>query len=132
MRRLTWDDFNFCVNTITDLCIDDQFSGVYGFPRGGLCLSVAISHSLRIPLLNNPEPRCLVVDDVYETGQTLNQIKDISDVTAFVWLSKVEAQWWNAVEICDANEWLVFPWENTHYAEQEKRQFYLNRSKTVE
>ncbi len=129
MRLLSWDEFNHCVKTITDLCVKKDFSGVYGFPRGGLCLAVAISHSLRIPLLNKPQPNSLVVDDVYETGQTLKQVKDIPGVTAFVWLSKVEVKWWKAIEICDAEEWLVFPWENPAFAEQEKMLFNLTRSK---
>ena len=132
MRLLSWNEFNICVNTITDLCVKKKFSGVYGFPRGGLCLAVAISHSLRIPLLNKLEPNSLVVDDVYETGQTLSQVKEIPNVTAFVWLSKVEVDWWNAVEICDADEWLVFPWEDPCFADQEKEYFHSTRSKTLD
>ena len=95
-------------------------------------MAVAISHSLRIPFLNNPQPMSLVVDDVYETGLTLNQVREVPDVTAFVWLSKAEAEWWNAVEICDAEEWLVFPWENPCFAEQEKNFFQLTRSKNLD
>ena len=129
MRLLSWNEFDLCVKTITDLCIEKDFSGVFGFPRGGLCLAVAISHSLRVPLLNKPEPNSLVVDDVYETGQTLSQVRGIPCVTTFVWLSKVEVDWWNAVEICDSDEWLVFPWEDPDFADQEKNYFYLTRSK---
>ena len=124
MRLLSWTEFNVCVQTITELYIENEFSGVYGFPRGGLCLAVAISHSLSIPLLNDPKPNSLVVDDVYETGQTLSQVKEIPSVTAFVWLSKVEVDWWNAVEVCDADEWLVFPWEDPDFADQEKKSFH--------
>ncbi len=132
MRLLNWDEFNLCVKTIADLCVQKDFSGVYGFPRGGLCLAVAISHALRIPLLPRPEPNSLILDDVYETGQTLNKIKEVPGVTAFVWLSKVEAEWWHAVEICEADEWLVFPWENLDFAEQEEKTFHLIRSKTLD
>ena len=55
MRSLSWNEFDLCVKNITDLCFKKDFSGVFGFPRGGLCLAVAISHSLRIPLLNKPK-----------------------------------------------------------------------------
>ena len=46
-------------------------TGVYGVPRGGLCLAVALNHAIERPLLSVPEPSALIVDDVYETGRTL-------------------------------------------------------------
>ncbi len=129
MRKLSWDDFDSCLSHLSLACKDKKFSGVYGFPRGGLCMSVAISHLLTIPFLKEPIPNSLVVDDVYETGLTLNQIKNLPGVTAFVWFSKVEPVWWNAVEVCESSEWLVFPWENLSLAEQEKTSFQLRRGK---
>ena len=129
MRKLSWDDFDASLNQITYACRHKQFSGVYGFPRGGLCMSVAISHLLTIPFLSEPIPNSLVVDDVYETGFTFNKIRRLSGVTAFVWFSKVEPIWWNAVEVCEDSEWLVFPWENPLLAEQEKESFQLRRGK---
>ncbi len=129
MRKLSWDEFDSCLIQLSLACRGKQFSGVYGFPRGGLCMSVAISHLLTIPFLNEPIPNSLIVDDVYDTGFTFNQIKNISGVTAFVWFSKVEPVWWDAVEVCDPSEWLVFPWENPLLAEKEKQSFQLRRGK---
>ena len=129
MRKLSWDDFDSCLSQITLACRGKQFSGVYGFPRGGLCMSVAISHLLTIPFLNEPIANSLIVDDVYDTGFTLNKIKNLSGITVFVWLSKVEPVWWNAVEVCDPLEWLVFPWENPLLAVKEEQSFQLRRGK---
>ncbi len=129
MRKLSWDDFDSCLSQITLACRGKQFSGVYGFPRGGLCMSVAISHLLTIPFLNEPIPNSLIVDDVYDTGFTLNKIKNLSGITVFVWFSKVEPVWWNAVEVCDPSEWLVFPWENPLLAVKEEQSFQLRRGK---
>ena len=128
MRVLTWDEFNVCVKKITYLCKDKNLSGVYGFPRGGLCLAVAISHSLQLPLLNEPKPFSLVLDDVSETGLTLNRVKDISGVIAFVWISKIEVAWFNAVETCPRNQWIVFPWENIDFVEKDMCLYRLKRS----
>ena len=75
MRKLSWNDFDASLNQITYACRHKQFSGVYGFPRGGLCLSVAISHLLTIPFLSEPIPSSLIVDDVYETGFIFYKIK---------------------------------------------------------
>ena len=66
MKILSWDDFNYCIHAITRACKGKQFSGVYGFPRGGLCLAVAMSHALNIDYLQELKPGCLAIDDVYE------------------------------------------------------------------
>ncbi len=125
MRVLNWADFNNCINSITEECNDKKLSGVYGFPRGGLCLAVALSHSLRIPFLSEPLPSSLIVDDVYETGSTLNQVREIPNITAFVWLSKVEPEWWFSVEVTGSTEWIIFPWEDRNFAEVDERNYKL-------
>lgn len=127
MRILAWDEFDRCIERITHLCRKQKFCGVYGFPRGGLCLAVALSHSLNIPLLKKYKTGCLVVDDVYETGRTLREVEGISTITTYVWLSKVQPDWWNAVEISDATEWLVFPWENIEFAKIDEKAYQISR-----
>ena len=128
MRMLSWAEFNSCIQSMTKACTDKHFPGVYGFPRGGLCLAVAMSHSLDIPFLETMMPGCLVVDDVYETGKTLNQALEVPNTTPFVWYSKVQPQWWNAIELSQPDEWLVFPWENKGRAEKDMKSYQLSKS----
>ena len=107
--------------------MNKDFTGVYGFPRVGLCLAVALSHSLQIPLLTKPESNSLIIDDIYETGTTLNSIRDLPGISAFVWISKVHPVWWNSIEIIESNEWIVFPWENIDYAFSDQIEYKLSR-----
>ncbi len=127
IQKVSWFQFDVCIETIADACFDKNFSGVYGFPRGGLCIAVALSHALQIPFLQRPEPGSLIVDDVYETGKTLNQVSEIRDITAFVWFSKVQPSWWNAVQILESKDWLLFPWENPQCVENDKNLFEISR-----
>lgn len=127
MRFLSWKEFDICVQTISVSCRQKRFSGIYGFPRGGLCLAVAISHSLRIPLLKEIKSNSLVVDDVAETGLTLDKVRLVPGITAFVWFSKIKNDWWNSVENCSREEWLVFPWENPVFASKEEETYRLSR-----
>tara|TARA_Y100001968_G_scaffold104788_1_gene94720 strand:+ start:755 stop:1141 length:387 start_codon:yes stop_codon:yes gene_type:complete len=127
MRKLRWEEFDYCVEQIVQHCSKKNFCGVYGFPRGGLCLAVALSHSLDIPFLQSPQKGSLVVDDVYETGQTLSEVSQKKDITAFVWFSKVQPQWWNAVHIIDPEEWIVFPWEDQKLAKDDQKNYWLSR-----
>ena len=108
----SWSEFDKSVEQIANKCRFKEFSGIYGVPRGGLCLAVALSHKLKIELISKPIKNSLIVDDVYETGITLNKFKDIEGAMYFVLFSKIKPTWWNTVFISDEKEWIVFPWEN--------------------
>ena len=109
----TWSEFDKSVEHIANKCKFLEFSGIYGVPRGGLCLAVALSHKLKINLIMKPIKNSLIVDDVYETGITLNKFKDIEGAMFFVLVSKIKPTWWNTVHLYEKREWIVFPWENT-------------------
>ena len=113
INYFTWNEFDKSVEHIANKCKHQEFSGIYGIPRGGLCLAVALSHKLKINLISEPKKKALIVDDVYETGITLNSFKDIKGATFFVLFSKIKPTWWNSVNISQKNEWIVFPWENS-------------------
>ena len=77
IKYFTWSEFDKSVEQIANKCMFKKFSGIYGVPRGGLCLAVALSHKLKIELISEPIKDSLIVDDVYETGLTLTTFKDI-------------------------------------------------------
>ena len=108
----TWSEFDKSVLHIANKCKSLEFSGIYGVPRGGLCLAVALSHQLKVNLISKPRKNSLIIDDVYETGITLNTFKDIEGAMFFVLFSKIKPNWWNTVHISKEKEWIVFPWEN--------------------
>ena len=68
--------------------VNFKFSGIYGIPRGGLCLAVALSHKLNIKLIQNLLKIHLIVDDVFETGITLNNFKNIEGAIFLFYLVK--------------------------------------------
>ena len=123
----TWNEFDKSVEYISDRCKFRDFSGVYGIPRGGLCLSVALSHKLNIKHLKHPLKNSLIVDDVYETGHTLNSLKNIENAMFFVLFSKVKPIWWNTIHRSVEREWIVFPWENKKSYLNDKNNFIEKR-----
>ena len=72
MQVLSWAQFDQAVQQLASRYAGSAVTGVYGVPRGGLCLAVALSHAIDRPLLSAPEPSALIVDDVYETGRNGN------------------------------------------------------------
>ena len=111
-KYFTWSDFDKSVDYIADKCKFWKLSGIYGIPRGGLCLAVALSHKLDIQLIEKPSKNSLIVDDVFETGITLSNFKHIEGAIFFVLVSKKKPIWWNTVKISNKKEWIVFPWED--------------------
>ena len=109
INHFSWSDFDKSVEFIAKKCKFLKFSGIYGIPRGGLCLAVALSHKLKINLISEPIKNSLIVDDIYETGITLNSLKDIEGATFFVLVSKVKPTWWNCVHLSEKRDWIVFP-----------------------
>ncbi len=128
MNKLSWIEFEKCINSIHKQCINKKFEGVYGFPRGGLCLAVALSHSLGIPLLDKPKDNSLIVDDIYDTGYTLEKIKHLKGSETHVGVSKRKPTWWNAYKYIQDNAWIVFPWENINEAMNDRDLYFKSRS----
>ena len=112
----TWEQFDSDIRQIIRIIRFMQeskgrkFDGVWGPPRGGLISAVMLSHALDIPLLIKPTSNTLIVDDIADTGKTLDQYKGKNFiVTSFyhkqsivipdIWIREKK------------NEWIVFPWE---------------------
>ena len=127
MINYSWRDFDKSVEHIANKCKFLDFSGIYGVPRGGLCLAVALSHKLKINLISDPIKNSLIVDDVYETGITLNKFKDIEGAMFFVLFSKIKPTWWNTVHISKKREWIVFPWEDTINLQSDRDEYIKKR-----
>ena len=125
--HFTWEDFDKSVEYIANKCKFLELSGIYGVPRGGLCLAVALSHKLKINLISEPKKNSLIVDDVYETGITLNTFKDIEEATFFVLFSKIEPTWWNSVFVSEKSEWIYFPWENNLNLQIDREEYFEKR-----
>ena len=126
-KYFSWDDFDKSVNFIANKCKFIKFSGIYGIPRGGLCLAVALSHKLKVNLIAEPKKNALIVDDIYETGFTLNSFRNIEGAKFFVLFSKKNPTWWDTVNLSHEKEWIVFPWENKQNSINDQKEYSKKR-----
>jgi hypoxanthine phosphoribosyltransferase len=155
-RYVSWDELNALTATIARKItlsgwVPDR---IVGIGRGGLTTAVMLSHYFKVPMTSldvalrdgdevGPESNCwlpedaaagkkiLIVDDINDTGATINWIKqdwDSSVRECLTWgdgiriatlfdklSSKSELKVsYTAEEIGEANEkvWIVFPYEN--------------------
>ena len=112
-HHYSWEDFGKDALILIDQLksLEKKFNGVFGPPRGGLPLGVMISHHLGIPLLANPiDEHTLIVDDIADTGKTLEKFKDKNFIVTLFYheQSIVVPDIWIKEK---KGIWITFPWE---------------------
>jgi len=131
---VTWQKLEELVRSL-HLQIDHQgYECIVGINRGGSIPAIMLSHRLGIPCeilswqtrdginrdiaklneLTSNNAQILVVDDLVDTGLTVNQIKELAPkVDIAVLLAKTDIPAIDYVGECCYNDdrWIVFPWE---------------------
>ena len=123
---MSWMGFEFAISELVkDYGMNDyECVGVYGPPRGGLPIAVTLSHRLNIPLikdeneynmLKSSNANILLVDDIADTGMTLNPLIGPNIVSYTIYYHKQSIVTPNAWVFEKKDEWVVFPWEEDIY-----------------
>ena len=127
--KVKWNGLEKYVDELCDKIAEDchslgmtpaeVYKGIYGIPRGGLIIAVMMSHKLDIKYVDRLNEmygqRFLVVDDIADTGHTLNKMKaEVFENAHFATIhyhkdSVVEPDYWVKEK---NNDWIIYPWEN--------------------
>lgn len=100
-----------------------KYEMVAGVTRGGLVPAVILSHKLDLPMmaLKAGDPilpidlakNTLIVDEIYDTGKTIESLKQVNPFTDFAVLyhnlNLPRLNYYGHIKQLD--HWLVFPWE---------------------
>lgn len=127
--ELTWNDFDEAVMKMAKAIGQIDFlTGIYGVPRGGLVLAVALSHHVDLPFLMEPKPGAVVVDDVIETGKTLDTLLAQLrwSMWPIVWCNKTDRRIPSVLDV-SPKQWIVFPWEAVKNANTDAAAYYTSR-----
>lgn len=112
----TWQEFDEDIAKIAEWARDKNFRSVYGIPRGGLVVSVALSHRLNLPLKLKREEideKTLIADDISDSGKTLQKLEaslPFKPVIATIFYHKDTTRMPNLF-LREKTAWVVFPWE---------------------
>jgi len=130
-QKLTWHQFDIAVDRLAELL--NPVKGkklIYGQPRGGMCLAVALSHRLQIPLtaVARGHDNLIWVDDIIDTGDTHTKARSTMPLNTIfaAWMGRHHNHGCYVAEILTTDDWLVFPWEDPEAAEMEYEN-YVNR-----
>jgi len=126
----TWKQFDDDVKKILKFIKRKKIKvkWIYGIPKGGLVLGVALANHLKVPLFTQRMSlfKCvrmfykkeelkhiLVVDDVSDTGGTMLDIPDIIQHYTVTLHKKKRTQftpdfWCREIE---QDTWIIYPWE---------------------
>ena len=90
---------------------DGGYDYVYAVPRGGYIPAVIVSHELNIPITStlDVEGKVIVIDDVCDSGNTLQLYKDY-DVAA-VYMNEKNCKYPPKFYGRLVDEWVEFPYE---------------------
>ena len=128
---LTWGDFDAAVDVMAGQIDKSKMFIIYGVPRGGLPIAVALSHRSGLPVAETCPAdlfSTLIVDDVVETGKTFREyVVDKRAPFFWCWVNKSPSIAVPAVLLRPQDEWLVFPWEDPGRAEEDMKDFYSRR-----
>ena len=113
---LTWADFDSAIEVLVEKVVSSGriFSNIYGIPRGGLVVAVALSHRLDLPVIMSVDlvsGSTLVVDDISDGGTTLSAFAGKVGAVATIHIvsgTKVVPDFfvWYRLE-----KWVHYPWE---------------------
>jgi len=117
-ERLSYQWYSRYVWELTQMIknsdIIKDIKAIYAIPRGGYPIGVHLSHQLKLPLISNPtdckREELLIVDDIADTGITLEKLKGMCIATATLYYkerSTVKPTFF----VIKTDKWIVFPWE---------------------
>jgi len=112
--KFTWQEFDEAADELASrIKTGTKVRAIFGIPRGGLVLAVALSHRLSLPVITTFGGRhTLIVDDISDTGRTLKyyQLRGYRTATIHFVQGSVCVPDYH-VRIKDRSDWVVYPWE---------------------
>lgn len=125
---LSWDDID---QAVEEICLQilksgKQIKSISGVARGGYIPAVMISHRLNIPYATRLTPTTLLVDDISDTGTTLNKSIAVHTATLHYKPTSKHKPTFFAKEV--GPEWIVYPWERK---DSKEIQDYLGKQEKV-
>lgn len=115
--QLTMGEFNDIITKMADRieCSGKEYDYLYGVPRGGIPVAMALSKELGIPLITKqfmaPDRNVLVVDDIVDSGRTRNKYKEYDFISIYVSKNCPDDLKPNIMFMEDSTKWIEFWWE---------------------
>lgn len=126
IKSYSWSDFDQDIAYLArQLKERPPFQAIFGMPRGGLVVAVALSHRLKLPLVQRcgHGNRILWVDDIADSGRTIAHA-DVRRHSVAVLIQRISC----SHEVLHArteysSDWILFPWEDVVEVEKDRQDY---------
>lgn len=112
MYPVTWEGAQDEAKRLAYRHHNANLSGVFGIPRGGVPVALMAASHLGVPVLDEPQPGALIVDDLVDSGRTWERWH--RDDCIFDTLYRKP---WAPAHVAPAatqvGDWMQFPWETS-------------------
>lgn len=111
--ELTYEDIYRDVDYLADSIKSasknyESYDSIYAIARGGAPVAILLGAKLDLPVVDELKPNSLVVDDLIDSGKTLEQYKD-NDIA--VLYAKEHSPQISQYSVKLVEGWVQFPWE---------------------
>ena len=134
-KYISWEEYDEMIKKLVwwiNFECEEEIGAIYGLPRGGLPIAVSLSHRLELPILMNyydrkvvTNKKILVVDDIADTGQTLEDFDNEHNIICTFHYHKQSLVKPNYYVEEKGDDWIVYPWETE---DSEEIQDYLKEN----
>jgi len=108
-----YEDILNKASIVGDLVRTETIDSVYGIPRGGIPVAVAIAFQYGIPIVERPTDKSLIVDDFYDTGETLKNYSNHHNLVLVMSEYKKDSNMLNSLVFKPRiDKEPTFPWNN--------------------
>lgn len=112
MKKVDYDTLASDCIKLEDQLKDKKYKALYPIPRGGVPIAIILSFRLGIPITDKLDNDCLVVDDLVDSGKTLEQYPDNDKAVLYTKSHSPKINNLYSVEVVD--EWIEFAYEDTN------------------
>lgn len=88
----------------------ESYDSIFAIPRGGVPVAILLGSKLGLPVVDEIQPRSLVVDDLIDSGVTLQKYSDHDTAVLY---AKPHSPMTTHYQVAVYDGWIQFPWEET-------------------
>lgn len=111
--KLTYETIEKDVEALAEAVVNSgkAYTSIYGVPRGGVPVAIMLAAHLDLPLVDEIAEGTLIVDDLVDSGKTLEKYSDFDTAVLYVKSHSPDVSTHHAKNV--GGEWIEFPWEES-------------------
>lgn len=127
--QYTWQSFDKDIEILSRKVLQiPDMKNIYGIPRGGMIVAVALSNRTELPLIDDERKisqRTVIVDDIVDSGKTMKKLLRVPELYTTASLFKGNKSEFEPTLYLNIKrkEWVIMPWEQNSNARKDEQEY---------